>query len=153
MWKSTRKYDQAQNISWNQRLTCTVWKSTRKRDHVQKFRQINSLLTSLVKCWFDGKNVDFCAKIVTAFYNSFPHCDMHTSSKNVDLTGKCGNKFRALHGNSAIFLPFYVKSIFTSFQKVKNCYFNHFGGLVFWFLEKLNIWKCQNYQKFNIWRC
>ena len=52
----------------------TVWKITRKRDHAQKFRQINSLLTSLVKCWFDGKNVDFCAKIVIAFYNSFPHC-------------------------------------------------------------------------------
>ena len=33
------------------------------------------------------------------------------------------------------------------FQKVKNCRFNHFGGLEFWFFEKFHIWKCQNFPK------
>ena len=34
----------------------------------KKFREINFLVTSIEKHSFDGKNVDFSAKIVVAFY-------------------------------------------------------------------------------------
>ena len=36
------------------------------------------------------------------------------------------------------------------FQKVKDCYFNHFEGFEFWFLQKFHTWNVKSSQKFRV---
>ena len=51
-------------------VQCTVWKRTSKFDQDKKFREINSLVTSLEKPLISRKNVNFPVKIVIAFYST-----------------------------------------------------------------------------------
>ena len=55
----------AANFLFFHNVVCTVWKSTIKSDHTEKFREINSLVTYIVKtliwrkkCWFLWRNSD-----------------------------------------------------------------------------------------------
>ena len=40
----------------------------------KKIREIDSLVTSLVKPLISRENVDFSVKFVITFYSTFPHC-------------------------------------------------------------------------------
>ena len=68
-------------VKWT--LLITVWKSTRKSDHAHKtsVKLTRYLVTFLVKCWFDGKNVHFTVKIVIVFYATFPNCHTVLATK------------------------------------------------------------------------
>ena len=87
---------------------CTVWKSTKKRDHAEKFREIYSFLTSLVKALIWRKNVDFSIKIVIGFYSTFyfhtVQCEKRKNSHQIKIS------------SNQLFSNFFSKSVtFTKF--------------------------------------
>ena len=50
------------------------------------FREINSLVTSLVKRWFDGENVDLAIKMVIVFLRTILHCVRLYIFAKIDFT-------------------------------------------------------------------
>ena len=58
----------------------SVKKYYQMRSCLELFRLINSLSTSLVKTVIWRRNVAFSVKILIAFYNIFPHCDVEEVS-------------------------------------------------------------------------
>ena len=123
-------FPHAQKFPWNQLIisnffsTMLLWrKNCRFSLALKNFREINSLVTSLVQRWFGGKNVDFFVKWWSCFWQLF----------------------------HAVLLPlrFYVKSKNTIVIHLKasefifSCNFAFFEG---WYLPKWkvqSIWKCK----------